>query len=137
MSWAPSRNSGRPSSHFALHHDLTNCLRIADLTEFTADGKRLFHEIKAKPHIEKKQLERAQAVVEAINSGGVLPGSTGDSRLVELKEPYVTNLNPLNDLLQLAKRNGSHGMKLPQGRAIVDHVACPWSRPAALRAGRT
>ena len=45
--------------HFALHHDLTNCLRIADLTEFTADGKRLFHEIKAKPHTEKKQLERA------------------------------------------------------------------------------
>lgn len=105
--------------HFALHHDLTNCLRIADLTEFTADGQRLFHEIKAKPHTEKKQLERAQAVVDAINSGGVLPSSTGDSRLVELQEPYVTNLKQLNDLLQLAKRNGSRGMKLPQGRAIV------------------
>jgi hypothetical protein len=81
--------------HFALHHDLTNCLRIADLTEFTADGKRLFHEIKAKPHTEKKQLERAQAVVDAINSGGVLPSSTGDSRLVELEEPYVTNPNAI------------------------------------------
>jgi hypothetical protein len=109
----------KTKQHFALHHDLTNCLRIADLTEFTADGKRLFHEIKAKPHTEKKQLERAQAVVDAINSGGVLPNSTGDSRLVELKEPYVTNLKPLNDLLQLAKRNGCHGMKLSQGRAIV------------------
>ena len=109
----------KTKQHFVLHHDLTNCLRIADLTEFTADGKRLFHEIKAKPHTEKKQLERAQAVVDAINSGGVLPSSTGDSRLVELDVPYVTNLKPLNDLLQLAKRNGSHGMKLPQGRAIV------------------
>jgi hypothetical protein len=43
------------------------------------------------------QLERAQAVVDAINSGGVLPTSTGDSRLVELEEPYATNLKPLND----------------------------------------
>ena len=109
----------KTKQHFTLHHDLTNCLRIADLTEFTADGKRLFREIKAKPHTEKKQLERAQAVVDAINSGGVLPSSTGDSRLVELEEPYVTNLKQLDDLLQLAKRNGSHGMKLPQGRAIV------------------
>jgi hypothetical protein len=109
----------KTKQHFALHHDLTNCLRIADLTEFTATGQRLFHEIKAKPHTEKKQLERAQAVVDAINSGGVLPSSTGDSRLVELEESYVTNLKPLNDLLQLAKRNSSHGMKLPHGRAIV------------------
>lgn len=114
--------------HFALHHDLTNCLRIADLTEFTADGKRLFHEIKAKPRTDTRQLERAQAVVDAVNSGGVLPSSTGDSRLVELEEPYVTNLKPLNDLLQLAKRNGCHGMKLPQGRAIMAS-----SLPAMIR----
>jgi hypothetical protein len=108
----------KTKQHFALHHDLTNCLRIADLTEFTADGGRLFHEIKAKPHTEKKQTERAQAVVDAINRGGILPSSTGDSRLVELQELYVTNLKPLNDLLQLAKQNGCHGMKLPQGRAL-------------------
>ena len=105
--------------HFALHHDLTNCLRIADLTEFTADGQRLFHEIKAKPHVEKKQLERAQAVVDAVNRGGRLPSSVGDHRLVQLQEPYVTNLKALDDLLQLAKHDGAHGMKLPQGRAIV------------------
>jgi hypothetical protein len=29
----------KTKGHFALHHDLTNCLRIADLTEFTADGR--------------------------------------------------------------------------------------------------
>jgi hypothetical protein len=109
----------KTKQHFALHHDLTNCLRIADLTEFTADGQRLFHEIKKKPHTEKKQLERAQAVVDSIMHGGILPSSNGDFRLVELQEPYVTNLKPLDDLLQLAKRNGCHGMKLQQGRAIV------------------
>jgi hypothetical protein len=109
----------RDKQHFALHHDLTNCLRIADLTEFTTTGQNLFHEIKAKPHTEKKQLERAQAVVDAIMHGGVLPSSVDDTRLVELEEPYRTNLKQLDDLLQLAKRNGCHGMKLPQGRALI------------------
>jgi hypothetical protein len=109
----------KTKGHFALHHDLTNCLRIADLTEFTADGQRLFHEIKAKPHTEKKQFERAQAVVDSVNNSGRLPSSVGDHRLIQLQEPYVTNLKALNDLLQLAKHDGSHGMKLPQGRAIV------------------
>lgn len=109
----------KTKGHFALHHDLTNCPRIADLTEFTAEGQRLFHEIKAKPHTEKKQLERAQAVVDAVNNGGRLPSSVGDNRLIQLREPYVTNLKQLNDLLQLAKRHGCRGMQLPQGRALV------------------
>jgi hypothetical protein len=109
----------KTKGHFTLHHDLTNCLRIADLTEFTADGQRLIHEIKAKAHVKKNQLEQARAVVDALNNGGRLPGSTGDHRLIQLKEPYVTNLKALNDLLQLAKANGHHGMQLPQGRALV------------------
>jgi hypothetical protein len=109
----------KTKGHFALHHDLTNCLRIADLTEFTADGQRLFHEIKAKPRVQKNQLKRAQAVVDAINTGGRMPGSVGDHRLIQLREPYVTNLKALNDLLQLGKDNGHHGMQLPQGRALV------------------
>jgi hypothetical protein len=109
----------KSEGRFALHHDLTNCLRIADLTEFTAGGNRQLREIKATPHTERKQMERAQAVVDAIMHGGVLPGSDGDSRFIELQEPYVTNLKALNDLLQLSKRNGNHGMKLPQGRAVV------------------
>lgn len=109
----------KTKGHFALHHDLTNCLRIADLTEFTADGQRLLHEIKAKAHVKKNQLEQARAVVDALNNGGRLPGSTGDHRLIQLQEPYVTNLKALNDLLQLAKANGHHGIQLPQGRAVM------------------
>ena len=105
--------------HFALHHDLTNCLRIADLTEITDDGGRLLREIKAKPHTEKQQLERAQAAVDAIMHGGPLPGGRPDARLVELTEPYVTNLKQLGDLIELAKRHGCRGMKLSQGRALV------------------
>jgi len=105
--------------HFALHHDLTNCLRIADLTEFTDDGGVLLREIKAKPHTEKKQWDRAQAAVDAITRGAPLPGGRSDARLVELAEPYVTNLKQLDDLIQLAKRHGCRGMKLSQGRALM------------------
>jgi hypothetical protein len=35
--------------HFALHHDLTNCLRIADLTEFTGEAGALLREIRRTP----------------------------------------------------------------------------------------
>lgn len=105
--------------HFALHHDLTNCIRIADLTEFTHDGGALLREIKAKPHTEKKQRDRAQAAVDAIMEGAPLPGDRPGARLVELTEPYVTNLKQFGDLIQLAKRHGCRGMKLPQGRALM------------------
>jgi hypothetical protein len=104
--------------HFALHHDLTNCLRIADLTEFTDGGGALLREVKAKPHTEKKQRDRAQAV-DAIMQGAPLPGDRPDARLVELAELYLTSLKQLDDLIQLAKRHGCRGMKLSQGRALM------------------
>lgn len=107
------------SGHFALHHDLTNCLRIADLTEFTADGRALFREIKRKPHTDKKQMDRLERAVDAVMDGGDLPGDRAGARLVHLEEPYVTNMTQLNDLLGLAKRNGCHGMKLSHGRALM------------------
>lgn len=105
--------------HFALHHDSTNCLRISDLTEFTAGGQWAFGEVKTGQRTKRKQQERMRAAVNALNRGGILPNSDGDTKLVVLHEPYVTNLKQLNDLLQLAKYNGCHGMKLSQGRALV------------------
>ena len=105
--------------HFALHHDLTNCLRIADLTEFTADGGAVLREIKAPGTKQKKaQKERAQAAVNALMHGGQLPGDR-DARLIQLNEPYITNLEQLGDLIELAKEHGCRGMKLSQGRALV------------------
>lgn len=113
----------RDNGNFALLHDLTNCLRIGDLTEFTADNGRLLYEVKKQPgaHNTKKskQLKRMQAAIDAIMNGGVLPGGQPDARFVELTEPYVVNLKQLNDLLQLAKKHGRRGMRLPQGRALV------------------
>jgi hypothetical protein len=72
-----------------------------------------------KPHTEKKQWERAQAAVDAFMRGTPLPGGRPGARLVQLAEPYRTNLKQLDDLIQLAKRYGCRGMKLSQGRALM------------------
>jgi hypothetical protein len=37
----------KSDGHFALMHDLTNCLRIADLSEIVSDGMTWLREIKA------------------------------------------------------------------------------------------
>ena len=113
--------------HFALHHDLTNCLRIADLTEFTDVGMWL-REIKRTPHTEKAQMDRAQAAVDALMHGGELPGPRRDARLIQLSEPYVTNLAQLGELIQIAKDTGCAGTALTQGRALLAS-----SLPACLR----
>jgi hypothetical protein len=105
--------------HFALHHDLTNCLRIADLTEFTNEGRALFREIKAKPRKRKGQIARMQAAVDAIIYGAPLPGGRPVARLIELKEPYVTNLDRLSDLIGGAKEYGCRSSELSQGRALL------------------
>jgi hypothetical protein len=113
---------------FALHHDLTNCLRIADLTEFTGDGGALLREIKRTPHTEKAQRNRAQAAIDALMHGGDLPGGRPGARLVRLDEPYVTNLTELGALLDQAKEYGCQGMALSQGRALIAS-----SLPACIR----
>jgi hypothetical protein len=113
--------------HFALHHDLTNCLRIADLTEFTENGMRL-REIKRTPHTERAQMDRAQAAVDALMHGGELPGPCRSARLIQLREPYITNLAQLGELIQMAKERGCAGTALSQGRALLAS-----SLPACLR----
>lgn len=50
------------------------------------------------------------------------------ARLIQLTEPYVTNLAQLRELIRLAKDRGCEGMALPQGRALVVS-----SLPACLR----
>jgi hypothetical protein len=52
-------------------------------------------------------------LVDAVNNGGRPPSSVGDHRLVQLPEPYVSNLKAVNDPLPLAKQDGSHGNEAP------------------------
>lgn len=104
--------------HFALLHDLTNCLRIADLTEFADDGTWL-REIKKAPRSRREQRQRAQAAVDAIMNGGPLPGSGTTARLVEVDEAYVTDIDQLRDLIQLANDRGCASRHLTSGRAVI------------------
>lgn len=104
---------------FALLHDLTNCLRIADLTEVGADGHARLHEVKRGRPAGSRQTRRMKAVVEAVLRGGRLPGETGDARLVQLETIFRTDLDGLGSLLQLATQYGGREMKLPPGRAVV------------------
>lgn len=114
-----SKSFGNSTGEFALHHDLTNCLRIADLTRFTNDKRAVLEEIKAPGTRQRaKQKDRAQAAVDAIMDGGQLPGDR-DARLIQLAEPYVTNLEQLGQLIGLAKQYGCRGIELSQGRGLV------------------
>lgn len=110
----------KDSGHFALLHDLTNCLRMGDVSEFTADGGVLFHEVKKDPkHVDKVQVRRIQQAIDALAKGGKLPGHQEDARITELKVRYKTDLKKLQDLLALTRRHGFKGMKLSGGRALM------------------
>jgi hypothetical protein len=73
-------------------------------------------------------MDRAQAAVDALMHGGELPGPRRGARLIQLTEPYVTNLAQLGELIQMAKDRGCEGMPLSQGRALLAS-----SLPACLR----
>lgn len=104
---------------FGLLHDLTNCLRICDVTEFRTGGGPLLHEVKKKRKVPTAQRDRAQAAVNAVAMGGRLPNPHHDMRFFEADEPYRSNTKELRDLIHLAHEHGCRGMRLPQSRALV------------------
>lgn len=104
---------------FGLLHDLTNCIRIGDLTEFTLDRKPLIREMKKKARIPKDQRDRLQTAISAVNDGGPFSKDRPRTGFVELSEPHKTNLKALGDLIQLSKLHGFRGMKLLPGRAVM------------------
>lgn len=103
--------------HFTLLHDLTSCLRIGDITEFTSDGRRLVGEVKRSGKASPAQVTRMEQAVRAVNDGTPLPGST--QRLVQVDTPLSTHLDLLEVALELADKRGIAGVKGPGGRAIV------------------
>ena len=106
-------------SRLALHHDLTNCLRIGDLTEVESPGHFLLGEVKANPRNRSSaQRERMRSVVRAIESGTPLPGKAGRT-VHELSEPYETDLKALMDLVDLTRTHGAKGARLSDGRALM------------------
>lgn len=105
--------------HFGLLNDLTTCIRITDVTEFTSDGRwALLHEVKKARRIPPAQKARAQAALSAIMEGGILPGAAADTRLVALSTRFRADMGPLREAIGLARTRGVQGITLPEGRML-------------------
>lgn len=107
------------TGHFVLLHDLTNCARIADATEFAADGKRWLREVKKSGRSDPRQTERAQQAVDALTAGGPLPGRPR-SAVVHLVTPLRTHISAFRDAIALTARDGVASLLVSRGnRGVV------------------
>lgn len=92
---------------FAIHNDLTNCLRTGDLTlPFAAQGVEI-HEVKAGTSHRSAQIEKASSRIEFLQRGrGRWEGSQREARLVRYATPYKTHLASLQSVVASAGNTG-------------------------------
>lgn len=110
----------REDGKFALLHDLTNCLRIDDVTVFGNDGTFTSIEVKTNPgRTRSAQHRRAKAAAAAVSRNGPLPGPDPNARLYDIDVPYASHLDVLRRGTQQATRDGIFTAKLPGNRALL------------------
>jgi hypothetical protein len=110
----------REDGQFALMHDLTNCLRIGDVTVFGNDGTSETLEIKTDPgRRSPTQTRRIRAAQEAVRNGGPLPGTDPMARLHDLDVQFTTHLDLLRTATERASRDGIFTVKVPGARTLV------------------
>lgn len=115
--WGRVTDLWQEHGHFALLSDLTTCVRIGDVIEFTEDGAVL-HEVKKARRVPPAQRARIQAAVDAIMTGSDLPGAEPDSRLLVLSTKFRADMRPLQDAIRLARQRGAQGIGLAEGRMV-------------------
>ena len=122
----------RKGGSFPLLHDLTNCLRIGDITEFTSGGEKLLHEVKSNPQAKAKgrQLKRMKAAIEAVMEGGELPGKPG-TRIVRPSIRCCTHMGSFTAVIRNAQERVIVGAAIPNGRAVTVFSAPALARLAA------
>ncbi|MEV8435139.1 hypothetical protein [Streptomyces chartreusis] len=109
---------------FAMLHDLTDCLRIGDVTVFSRPDHNneqdiLLYELKTNPNRrEGAQLQRTRMAAEALHEGGPLPGHE-NARLIDTGVPYATHLSALTDAFAFAHRDGMKTMRVPGQRGLL------------------
>jgi hypothetical protein len=118
----------RAEGKFALLHDLTNCLRIGDITVFSPDGTTWETiEVKSDPNRRaSKQRRRIKAAADAVRNGGPLPNQDRRTLLYDLDVPFNTHLELLRDGTRLAVGEGIFGARVPGDRALLvtDFYGC-------------
>ena len=112
---------------FALLHDLTNCLRIGDITVFGNDGSLETIEVKSDPERRSPvQRRKIKAAREAIINGAPLPGTDRRSWLYDLDVPFKTHLDLLEIGTERAAREGIFAARVKGERALLvtDFYGC-------------
>ncbi|MET8008978.1 hypothetical protein ABZU86_33835 [Streptomyces sp. NPDC005271] len=127
---------------FAMLHDLTNCLRIGDVTVFDnprEDGEQeiLLHELKTNPRRrESAQLIRTRMAADALHTNGPLSGHE-KAHLFATGIPYKAHLDTLRDAFAFAHQDGLKTMRVPGQRGLVamdiSAVGNRWGMPEATR----
>ncbi len=121
----------RAAGSFGLLHDLTNCLRIGDITEFRPDGSKLLYEIKSSPTAKTgPQRRRMNAAVEAVMTGGELPGRPGN-RIITPAIRCRTHIRSFVSVITEAQIQGIAGTSISNSRALS---ACSFPALARTRA---
>jgi hypothetical protein len=109
----------RDNGEFVLHHDLTNVIRVGDLTVFDRDGYAWLREIKTNDRRRISAQDRLLAATSQVlaDQAGTLP--SGHSP-VPTTIDYRTDLTGLREVLDLAHtRSGIEGACISSGRAVV------------------
>ena len=118
----------RAAGSFGLLHDLTNCLRIGDITEFRPDGSKLLYEIKSSPDAKTgPQRRRMEAAVEAVMTGAELPGRPG-TRIITPTMRCRTHIRSFVAIITQAHAQGIAGGSIADSRALT-----AYSFPALAR----
>lgn len=91
---------------FAIHNDMTTCLRHGDLTVFGEEG-RILTEVKAgEDASDPKQGRRLRDVTELLNRGEIEKEDGTKERIARVPVRYRTYLSNLADLLRKAQTKG-------------------------------
>jgi hypothetical protein len=110
----------RQDGAFAILHDITNCLRIGDVTIFHGDGSHKTVEVKSDPHRRRSaQQRRIRAANDALLGTAPLPGKDRRARLFDLKLQFKTHLNLLALGTERAAQKGIFAARVPGDRALM------------------
>jgi hypothetical protein len=101
-------------------HDLTNCLRIGDVTVIGENDSFETLEIKSdSSRRNPAQLRKIKAAQDAVQRGGPLPGNDRGARLCNLDVPFRTHLDLLRAGTERAAREGIFAAKVRGMRALL------------------
>jgi hypothetical protein len=119
----------KENKRFALLNGLTNCVRLADVTEFDGDHVTL-HEVKKDPqNIDPKQVRRLEEVARAVNEGTPLSTSAGMLQLWMVSTQLRTRIRTdLRRALPMARRDGVAVATLGKGWSVTCASAAGWPR---------